>query len=277
MEYYTNLTGDGTTKTFYFTFPFFGVNDIHVTVNNVEQTTDDYTLTATQTPNDADTEYTGGSIEFDTAPANGASVVIYREIDLTRHIDYQPTEKPLSHQLNQDFNQCMGALRELKIKLKNAIGLANIPNVADLLEQITRITENMPDCLTADDLSDINDAITSIASKTNIDMDNLSVAGKKTVSNLSMPGDTYIDYATNERAFTAPANGYYCVKASMGTNSMIRLENTANGATVSYMNTTNDSRAAGILLPVKKDASVTLTVNQTTPNLIRFIYAEGEI
>lgn len=159
MEYYTNLTGDGTTKTFYFTFPFFGVNDIHVTVNDVEQTTDDYTLTATQTPNDADTEYTGGSIEFDTAPANGASVVIYREIDLTRHIDYQPTEKPLSHQLNQDFNQCMGALRELKIKLQNAIGLANIPNVADLLEQITRITENMPDCLTADDLSELNDAI----------------------------------------------------------------------------------------------------------------------
>ena len=118
MEQYTNLTGDGTTKTFYFTFPFFGVNDIHVKVNNVAQSTDDYTLTPTQTPNDADTEYTGGSIEFTAAPANGATITIYREIDLVRHIDYQPTEKQLSHQLNQDFNQCIGALRELKINLK---------------------------------------------------------------------------------------------------------------------------------------------------------------
>ncbi|MBQ6735867.1 MAG: hypothetical protein IJQ90_00050 [Alphaproteobacteria bacterium] len=164
MEYYTNLTGDGTTKTFYFTFPFFGVNDIHVTVNDVEQTTDDYTLTATQTPNDADTEYTGGCIEFLTAPANGAEIVIYREIDLTRHIDYQPTEQPQSYQLNQEFNQCIGALRELKIKLINAIGLANIPTVANLLEQITRITETMPDCLTTDDLDEINDAIADLES-----------------------------------------------------------------------------------------------------------------
>ena len=162
MEQYTNLTGDGTTKTFYFTFPFFGVNDIHVKVNDVEQTTDNYTLTPTQTPNDADTEYTGGSIEFTTAPANGSTVTIYREIDLVRHIDYQPTEKPLSHQLNQDFNQCIGALREFKIKLQNTLNLATIPTLSDLLAELTTIRTALPDLLDQDDLDTLNDTIDDI-------------------------------------------------------------------------------------------------------------------
>lgn len=162
MEQYTNLTGDGTTKTFYFTFPFFGVNDIHVKVNDVEQTTDNYTLTPTQTPNDADTEYTGGSIEFTTAPANDSTVTIYREIDLVRHIDYQPTEKPLSHQLNQDFNQCIGALREFKIKLQNTLNLATIPTLSDLLAELTTIRTALPDLLDQDDLDTLNDTIDDI-------------------------------------------------------------------------------------------------------------------
>lgn len=162
MEQYTNLTGDGTTKTFYFTFPFFDVNDIHVKVNDVEQTTDNYTLTPTQTPNDADTEYTGGSIEFTTAPANGSTVTIYREIDLVRHIDYQPTEKPLSHQLNQDFNQCIGALREFKIKLQNTLNLATIPTLSDLLAELTTIRTALPDLLDQDDLDTLNDTIDDI-------------------------------------------------------------------------------------------------------------------
>ena len=162
MEQYTNLTGDGTTKTFYFTFPFFGVNDIHVKVNDVEQTTDDYTLTPTQTPNDADTEYTGGSIEFTTAPANGATITIYREIDLVRHIDYQPTEKPLSHQLNQDFNQCIGAIREFKIKLQNVLNLATIPTLADLLAELETIRAALPDLATTEDIGELDDAIDDI-------------------------------------------------------------------------------------------------------------------
>lgn len=159
MEYYETLVGDGESTTFYFTFPFFGVNDIHVKIDGIEQSTDTYTMTPNPTPNDADTEYTGGSIEFTTAPANGATITIYREIDLVRHIDYQPTEKPLSHQLNQDFNQCIGALRELKINLKNALDLATIPTLADLLANLETITGELDTFLTADDLTDLNNTV----------------------------------------------------------------------------------------------------------------------
>ena len=121
------------------------------------------------------------------------------------------------------------------------------------------------------------EAVSTLASKANQDMDNLSVLGKQMSANLAMPSDTYIDYTLTDRSFTAPANGYYCAKANMGTNSMIKLENSTNGMMTSYTNSTNDTRAVGVLLPVKKDAAVLLTVNQISPSMIRFIYAQGEI
>jgi len=217
MEQYTNLTGDGATTTFYFTFPFFGVNDIHVKVNGVAKSTDDYTLTPTQTPNDADTEYTGGSIEFTTAPANGATITIYREIDLVRHIDYQPTEKPLSHQLNQDFNQCIGALRELKINLKNTLDLATIPTLADLLANLETITGELDTFLTADDLTDINTAIAGIPDKANKDMDNITATGKENIIGALMP-----DYSTGVQVvfngiteFTAPYDCFVSIQLGL--------------------------------------------------------------
>jgi len=278
MEQYTNLTGDGTTKTFYFTFPFFGVNDIHVKVNNVAQSTDDYTLTPTQTPNDADTEYTGGSIEFTAAPANGATITIYREIDLVRHIDYQPTEKPLSHQLNQDFNQCIGALRELKINLKNTLVLASIPTLADLLASLETISGQLDTFLTADDLTDINTAISGISDKANKTLDNITANGKTKVANLAMPSSSYIDYTLTDRSFTAPANGYFNAIAKMGSNSNIRWINNTNGIAINYMNTGNDTRNAGILIPAKTGDELTLAAsNVTSMEQIRFIYAQGEI
>lgn len=162
MEYYEALVGDGESTIFYFTFPFFGVNDIHIKIDDIEQPTDKYIMTPNPTPNDADTEYTGGRIEFITPPALDAKIIIYREIELVRHIDYQPTQKPESHQMNQDANQLMGALRELKINLKNTLGLASIPTLADLLTELTTIREHLPDFLTADDLTEINDAIDNI-------------------------------------------------------------------------------------------------------------------
>ena len=156
------FTGDGQTTVFYFTFPFFGVNDVLVTVDGIIQTTDVYTMTPTPTPNDADTEYTGGTIEFNNAPSAGQSIKIYRDIELVRHIDYQPTLQPQSYQLNQDFNQCIGALQELKAKIQNAIGMANIPTVADLLTELTTIRTALPNLLDQDDLDTLNDTIDDI-------------------------------------------------------------------------------------------------------------------
>ncbi len=208
MEYYEALVGDGESTIFYFTFPFFGVNDIHIKIDDIEQPTDKYIMTPNPTPNDADTEYTGGRIEFITPPALDAKIVIYREIELVRHIDYQPTQKPESHQMNQDANQLMGALRELKINLKNTLGLASIPTLADLLTELTTICDSIPNFLTDDDLAEINDAI---ATKANKDADNLTQIGKTNIINCLIPDyNASINIKTHTSAsnkFIAPQNG----------------------------------------------------------------------
>lgn len=154
--------GDGSTTAFYFTFPFFGTGDIHVTVNNIPLTNDDFMVYPEISPEPADTEYIGGHIEIATAPANGATIKVFRDIELVRHIDYQPTTEPLSHQLNQDFNQCIAALNEMTEKLENTLSLASIPNLADLLSELTAIRESFPNFLTADDLETLNTAVSNL-------------------------------------------------------------------------------------------------------------------
>lgn len=154
--------GDGATTTFYFTFPFFGTGDIKVTVNNIPLTSDDFTVYPTQSPEPADTEYTGGHIETATAPANGATIKVFRDIELVRHIDYQPTAEPSADQMNQDANQCMAALNEMSDKLTNTLALASIPTLADLLSELSTIRESFPDFLTDDDLDTLNTAVSNL-------------------------------------------------------------------------------------------------------------------
>ncbi len=264
MEYYNNIIGDGTTKTFYFTFPFFGVNDVQVTIDGVAQTTDEYIMTPTLTPNDADTQYTGGSIEFLTAPANGAEIIIYREIDLVRHIDYQPTEKPLSYQLNQEFNQCIGALREIKIKIQNILNLATLPTLVNLLTTVTDIQESLPDFLTADDLTDINTAIATLPNKADIDMDNLSSTGKSTITSLGMP-----DYANGTQLSVSAGQSVQieqdcCLYLYASNNGGIQIRQTnANGIILAQL-TQNSSIETSCMIYVP--AGITIYIKTKTGN-----------
>lgn len=67
-------TGNGSTTAFNFTFKWLRDTDIDVTVNNVLQTVGtNYTLTGLNY-----TTRNGGTVTFNTAPANGASIRIFR-------------------------------------------------------------------------------------------------------------------------------------------------------------------------------------------------------
>lgn len=150
-------TGDGSTTTFYFTFPFFGANDIKISIDDIAVASNKYTMTPNPTPDDADTQYTGGSITFVTAPASGTTIKIWRNIELARHIDYQPTLQPQSYQLNQDLNQCMEILKGQNTSISNVLSLEYIPNLAELLAELAAINEHIGDFLTADDLPNLTD------------------------------------------------------------------------------------------------------------------------
>ncbi len=258
MEYYEAMVGDGESTTFYFTFPFFGVNDIHVKVNDVEQT--NYIMTPNPTPNDADTEYTGGTVEFLTAPANGDRITIYREIELVRHIDYQPTKKPESHQMNQDANQLMGALRELDVKLKNTLDLATIPTLADLLSEIQTISTSLDTFITADDLNDINTAVATIPDKATKDMDNITATGISTMCGYCMP-----DYSSaitlGASPYTAPSNGFIAIN-NYGTNPGFQIS--INNLQICNSTIANSGSAVSCFIPVSKNDIITYSGGGTT-------------
>lgn len=261
MSNIQTFTGDGNTTSFYFTFAFFDANDINVSLNDVAQTLDDVTVYPTQTSGDApDIPYTGGRIDFALAPANGTTIKVWRKIDITRHIDYQPTEQPLAHQLNQDINQCIEILKEQSETLTNVLGLANIPNVADLLAEVSEIRDQLDDFLTADDLTDINTAIEDIPTKANKDMDNLSATGIGTISGYCLP-----DYGNavelGASPYTAPSNGFIAIN-NYGTNPGLQVS--VNNVQICNSSVANSGSAVSCFIPVSSGDIVTYGGNGTT-------------
>lgn len=182
-------TGDGSTTTFYFTFSFFGTNDIKVSVDGIPQTLDDFAIYPTTSPAPADTQYTGGRIDFITAPANGATIKIWRDIALERHIDYQPTEQPQSHQLNQDINQCIETLKELAETLTNIISLASVPTLNELLSDLTAIQNTIGTLATKTTVNALSDTVGDHT--TSISNLNTTVGGHTTAIN-TLTGYDYV-------------------------------------------------------------------------------------
>ncbi len=159
MSNIQTYTGDGSTTTFYFTFPFFGTSDIKVSVGGATPTSDDFTIYPNPSPAPADTPYTGGRIDFAVAPSNGATIKIWRDIALERHIDYQPTAQPQSHQLNQDINQCIEILKELAETLTNIVSLSNVPTLNDLLSDLTDIQTTIGTLATASSVTELSNTV----------------------------------------------------------------------------------------------------------------------
>lgn len=104
--YKISYTGDGATTEYVFSFPFFQVADVLVALNE-EVINSGYTVV----PND---DFTGGRVIFVSAPDADVKIDIFRQISLSRIIDYQPTEKIDPEDLNNDFNFLLSAFQDLR-------------------------------------------------------------------------------------------------------------------------------------------------------------------
>ena len=82
--YKISYTGDGQTTEFLFAFPFFQIADVHVAIDETQIESGFSVI-----PND---DFTGGRIIFVDAPLENTKIDIYRQISLSRIIDYQPTK-----------------------------------------------------------------------------------------------------------------------------------------------------------------------------------------
>ena len=104
--YKVSYTGDGATTEYVFAFPFFQVADVHVAIDNVEINSG-FSIV----PND---DFTGGRVIFVSAPLVNTHIDIFRQISLSRVIDYQPTDKIDPEDLNDDFNFLLAAFQDLR-------------------------------------------------------------------------------------------------------------------------------------------------------------------
>lgn len=125
--------GDGITTEFLFAFPFFQISDICVAV-------DDKCMDNTGFGVYPNEDLTGGTVIFSTAPADGARIDIFRQVTLSRVIDYQPTAKIDPEDLNTDFNFLLAALRDIR---QVDVDLVQWQNTHDNVKNFLEYTNNL--------------------------------------------------------------------------------------------------------------------------------------
>ena len=133
--YKVSYTGDGQTTEFVFAFPFFQVADVRVAINESEISSGFSVV-----PND---NFTGGRVIFAQAPAVSVQIDIFRQISLSRIIDYQPTAKIDPEDLNADFNFLLAAFQDLRTVDVDLSSWANThDNVINFLNYTLGIVED---------------------------------------------------------------------------------------------------------------------------------------
>ena len=134
--YKISYIGDGENTEFSFSFPFFQEADIKVSIDNTLLNTAQYDIN----PNE---DFSGGTVVFSTAPETGKTIDIFRQVSLSRVIDYQPTAKIDPEDLNADFNFLLAALQDIRTI---DVDLAQWANVHDtLLTKIDYVISTIED------------------------------------------------------------------------------------------------------------------------------------
>ena len=109
--------GDGKTKDFYFSFPYFTKNDVVVELNGAPTT--GFGLYCVSNGLNADIPFSGGRVCFTKPPKVASVISIHRKLELNRHVDYQPTKPINTMVLNQDMNFMMEVLRDIKTDMQD--------------------------------------------------------------------------------------------------------------------------------------------------------------
>lgn len=105
--YKISYQADGVQTEFAFAFPFFQTADVRVALNDVMLDAGTYAVVTNE-------DFTGGTVIFDEPPASDVRIDIFRRIELSRVIDYQPTAKIDPENLNDDFNFLLAAFQDLR-------------------------------------------------------------------------------------------------------------------------------------------------------------------
>ena len=105
-----NYIGNGVATTFAIPFPF--LEKEHLTVrqllNDIQTERTDWTVS-------------GGNMVFETAPADGAQILIMREVPLTQETDYRENEILPAETLERNFDKLTMQVQQLKEQSDRAL------------------------------------------------------------------------------------------------------------------------------------------------------------
>lgn len=153
-----SYTANGKTKVFYFDFPFFQKDDICVAVDGNTDATG-FSIQIGKPNTTATFPYTGGSVEFGTAPRAGTVIEISRQFVMERPCDYQSMGHADPEDLNRDFNFNLENMKDFRHLLTEFAQKYGSLNNIDIL--MTKIDAAL------DALEEYGD-ITNLASKTEL-------------------------------------------------------------------------------------------------------------
>lgn len=105
--------GNGVTTVFAYSCQVLQPNDLYVYVDGAA-------VTSGITKNGIGS-LTGGTVTFSVAPANGAAIILEREVTLERTTDYQQNGDFLSRVVNPDFNRLWMAMQQQSTNLGRAL------------------------------------------------------------------------------------------------------------------------------------------------------------
>ena len=106
-----NYTGNGSTVLFSFTFPYLATTDVKVKINGTTQNTTEYTLANATT------------VQMNTAPSNGASVIIFRDTNNdAKKATFYPGSAIKAEDLNNDFDQILYTAQEIDNNSMSTLG-----------------------------------------------------------------------------------------------------------------------------------------------------------
>jgi hypothetical protein len=175
-------TGNGTNKLFSITFPYLDTSDINVYLNGVLQTiTTEYTFANATT------------VEFVTAPANGATVLLDRSTDDTAlQATFFPGSSIKANDLNFNFDQVLYLSQE-------TVNFAANQSTAGLQTQITAATNTANTAITTANAASAT--ANGIAATANTALSNSSAA--VTTANAASVTATNADTTANAISATA--------------------------------------------------------------------------
>ena len=107
----TQYTGNGSTVLYNFTFPYLNATDVKVKINGVTQATTEYSFANATT------------IQMNTAPANGATVLIFRDTNNdNKRATFYPGSAIKAEDLNENIDQILYVAQEVDNNAMSTLG-----------------------------------------------------------------------------------------------------------------------------------------------------------